>query len=255
MALWFLCIAHDYGIRAETVEVAQAMVDRLSVIDNTVFENFDRYQLSCFACLLSTCKTLEEKQFFKESRIRRVGREYFSPSELNDAELNALYTLKWHINQPSSIAFAYSLLEIVREMNVIPNGTEIKSQVNHHLILSMIDSRFLPFKKSSIALAAVLTVIRQFVEEETLEGLQQDIEEALLFNESFEDELIQLQNMMLTTVQVTTTNNKSTKLFGEHIVITDFFGPSEGEKTFLEPLASKFFQTWEHQGDELGTRI
>ena len=65
MALWFLYTAHDYGIQSETVEAAQAMVDRVSSIDTNITEDFDLYQISCFVCLLIACKTMETKLFFK----------------------------------------------------------------------------------------------------------------------------------------------------------------------------------------------
>ena len=197
MALWFLYTAHDYGISSETVEVAQAMVDRVSSVDKNFTENFDRYQISCFVCLLVACKTLETKHFFKESSLRKVGRAYFSKSELNVAELDVLYSLKWRIHPPSSIDIANQLLALVNDLGLLLDYTEIKQKVTLYLIFAFVDSRFLPFKKSSIALAAVLGVIQPQVEHIVFQGLQKDLEEMLLFTELFEDELVALQAMMM----------------------------------------------------------
>jgi len=235
MALWFLYTAHDYGIPWETVEAAQAMVDRVSSIDKNITENFDLYQISCFVCLLIACKTMETKLFFKESCLWKLGRGYFSKSELNDAELKVLYALKWRIQPPTSIDMANQLLALVKDLGFLFDYAEMRQKVTQYLIVAVVDSRFLPFKKSSIALAAVLCAIRPKVDDWVFQALQNDFEEMLLFTEQIQDELMTLQlmfmgesNAMDTPGSLAPWNAPSQ----DHIVATGF-GPSHSKQTLL----------------------
>jgi hypothetical protein len=139
---------------------------------------------------------LEAKHFFKKSKIRKLGRDFFSQSELDHTELDILYSLKWHIQPPSSIEIANKLLEIVADLGLVPDYAEIKEKITLSLINAIVDSRFLPFKKSSIALAAFLSVMRPRLKDDPFRVLQKNLEEILMFTEHFEDELVQLQRMM-----------------------------------------------------------
>jgi Cyclin, N-terminal domain len=197
MAFWFLVIGIDLGIRAETVEAAQNILDRLSTIEKNTTQDFNLYQLSCFVCLLIACKTLESKHFFKQSEIRKLGREYYTQAELDHMELNILYSLKWHIQPTSSIEISGMLLDMVHDLGLVPDYEDIKPKVVLHLIGAMVDSRFLPFKKSSIALAAVLSVLKPFLKDESFQVLQKHFEDILTYAEIFEDELKNLQAMMM----------------------------------------------------------
>ena len=252
MALWFLYTAHDYGIPSETVEVAQAMVDRVSSVDKNITENFDRYQISCFVCLLVACKTLETKHFFKESSLRKVGRAYFSTSELNVAELDVLYSLKWRIHPPSSIDIANQLLASINDLGLLLDYTEIKQKVTLYLIFAFVDSRFLPFKKSSIALAAVLGVIQPQVEHTVFQGLQKDLEEMLLFTELFEDELVALQAMMMMFPPNTTIGMPGALAPwiapSHNYILASGLGPSPSKQLLqFEPPSLQLFEILNHK--------
>ena len=248
MALWFLYTAHDYGIQSETVEAAQAMVDRVSSIDTNITEDFDLYQISCFVCLLIACKTMETKLFFKKSCLWKLGRGYFSKAELNDAELNVLYALKWRIQPPTSIDIANHLLTFVNDLGLpLLDYTEVKQKVTLSLSVAVVDSRFLPFKKSSIALAAVLSVIRPEVEYSVFQALQKGFEEMLLFAELFEDELMKLQLILMGIMESNTMDMPGAlapwNTPPHNPILATDFGPLRSKQTFLfEPALIQLFE-------------
>lgn len=196
MASWLLDTAQLYDIHPVTVEAAQSMLDRLSTIDKDITEDFELYQLSCFVCLLIARKMNESRRLFKKSEIQEISRECFSQEELDHMELHVLYSLQWRVQPPTTFEIADRLLDLV-PLELVPDRAIIQDRLNAHLRMALVDSRFLPFKASSIALASVLIQLRPILKTSTLNEIQERLEFALDYREAFEQELEQLQSLAL----------------------------------------------------------
>lgn len=196
MATWLLDTADLYGIRPSTVETAQSMLDRLSSLDHEITEDFEMFQVSCLVCLLIACKSCETRRTVKKSKIRELVEEFFSPEELDSMELHVLYSLRWRTQPPTSIDIAHMLLDIV-PFDVIPDRLQILEKVVMRLKIALVNSKFVPFRASSKALASVLLSLHSILKPEPFRTIQQEMKDALGYEEAFERELQQLQIMLL----------------------------------------------------------
>ena len=208
MASWLLDTAQLYGIHPSTVEAAQSMLDRLSTFDKDITEDFELYQLSCFVCLLIARKVNESKRLFKKSEIQELNRECFSQEELDHMEMYVLYSLNWRIQPPTTIDIADKLLDLI-PYSLLPDRDAIQERLNTDLRLALVESRFLKFKASSIALASVIVQLQPILKTSTVLEIQELLELALDYREAFDQELEQLQSMLRLLQQGMSTNASS----------------------------------------------
>ena len=111
-------------------------------------------------------------------------------------ELHILYSLRWRTQAPTSIDIAHMLLDVV-PFDVIPDRLQIMERVVKTLKITLVDSKFVPFRASSKALASVLLSLHGILKPEPFQAIQQQLEDALGYEEAFEGELQQLQIMLL----------------------------------------------------------
>lgn len=196
MITWLLDTADLYGIHPSTVEAAQSMLDRISSLDPDITEDFEMFQVSTLVCLLIACKSCETRRTVKKSKIRDLMEEFFSEEELDSMELHILYSLQWRTQPPTSIEIAHMLLDVV-PCDVIPDRLQIMDRVVKTLKITMVDSKFVPFRASSKALASVLLSLHSILKPDPFQTIKLQLEHALGYQEAFERELQQLQIMLL----------------------------------------------------------
>ena len=113
-------------------------------------------------------------------------------------EMRILFGVHWHINPPTSMAFAGKLLDLVPS-HLIPDKAAVLDAIESQVRMAILDENFLPIKASSIALAAVMNCLQEILQESysQLVDFSCLFKRALDYRESFAFEIEELQTYLM----------------------------------------------------------
>lgn len=195
MASWLVDTSSLYDIRWETVEVALTLLDRFAAVDKDITEDFELFQLACFVCFLMACKTQETKRMVKRSKIHELTRGDFSQEEFDCMELHILFSLRWLVHPPTASRVSLLLFELIPH-GLLPDQADVELYVLQQLKAAILDASFLPYRATSIALAAILNALEPILREEAVLDIRKQFEKALGFSSSCGEEAASLQSML-----------------------------------------------------------
>jgi len=97
------------------------------------------------------------------SQLAGLSRGHFSEANIKSMELNFLKKLAWRVHPPTALAFMRQLVLLLpTEAHVTLEARFCLEEATKFLIeLSILDGTLVPFKRSSIALAALLTALEE----------------------------------------------------------------------------------------------
>lgn len=172
---WFNQLGENFMMSSETLSVATNYLDRYLSLKSVGSVNF---QLVSIASIFLASK-VEEPKPFRTSDFVAMSDKIFSASDLRLMELELLCTLKWHLHPPTVTEFVHLLLLIFDDdddddgeqcvsssrqyLNMEPS--ERQQQIAEHALryadLTRIDSDFLKYPTSMIAVASVICALKQ----------------------------------------------------------------------------------------------
>eukprot|EP00429_Kryptoperidinium_foliaceum_P002385 CAMPEP_0176012604 /NCGR_PEP_ID=MMETSP0120_2-20121206/5880_1 /TAXON_ID=160619 /ORGANISM="Kryptoperidinium foliaceum, Strain CCMP 1326" /LENGTH=305 /DNA_ID=CAMNT_0017345493 /DNA_START=148 /DNA_END=1065 /DNA_ORIENTATION=+ len=200
MASWLIETSEVFGIEPATAEAAQRLLDRLCCIDMDLVEDFELYQVSCLACLIIACKMFQTKDTFRrKSGLQHLSKGFFSQEEIDHMELHVLYSLGWRVQPPTAVKIAESLLDTIplADYSSIPTLAHTTTEINELIQLSLIDPRFMPFRASSVALAAVVHTLQPRMTSDQFQPLYQYFQGLLEQDDSVAEEREQLADLFM----------------------------------------------------------
>lgn len=157
IATWCFEVADICNFSHETVEISLNLLDRFMLTPTGAIVHSDRtkYQLASLAALYTTVK-IHEPAAMDPQLVSRLSRGIYSAEEIVQMESSFLSALRWRLNPPSAHSFVRTLLQLV-PANAMQ--ADIRSKVeklcSFQIDLSVIDSRFLVVRMSTIAYASI----------------------------------------------------------------------------------------------------
>merc|ERR1712151_430372 len=182
MCEWFYKVIDKCRLSRETVMIAMSYVDRFVCANegrnnnNHIVENRRiEYLLTCMTCLYVAIKINESTSIHITSMVQ-MGRRLFTESDFTTMEFNILTALKWRLNGPTPLSFLRCYVELLR-LRLNNNNddddddrvaeavsNDILSRAKYQIEIAVLESTFIDYRPSEIALAAMKNAFFEVVD-------------------------------------------------------------------------------------------
>lgn len=157
IASWCFEVADICDFSHETVEITLNLLDRFMLTPSGAIVHSDRakYQLASLAALYTAVK-IHEPAAMDPELVSRLSRGIYNADEIVEMEASFLAALRWRVNPPSAHSFVRILLQLV-PANAMSEDIrkKVEKLCSFQIDLSVVDSRFLTVRMSTIAYASI----------------------------------------------------------------------------------------------------
>ena len=148
-------IVDYYSLERETIAISCSLFDRF-VAKTSPTQSRD-FQLIALTTLYMAVKLNDRKTSSTLKSFVRLGRNQFSDIEIEQMEMNILFTLEWLVNPPTPQAFISHFFEVPSIMILNQSQKRVFLELAVYIIEIMIlQAQFIPERNSTIALTSVV---------------------------------------------------------------------------------------------------
>lgn len=174
MVQWCYSIIDFAKFNRETVAISMSYLDRFLSTNcsrsQQVVKDRKQYQLAAMTCLYLGIKIFEPKMI-ETSLMSDLSRGCYSPEDFRLMEIDILFALKWHVNDPTPVTYLMNYLSIIPTQH---NGAEINREMifdlaRYQIELSVLDYGLMTESACSIAIAALVSSLNIISSNQPLE--------------------------------------------------------------------------------------
>ena len=165
MAEWSYQVVDHFGYDREVVDLSISFLDRyMSTCPPKAVVSMKAFQLLAVGALFLACKLqftvngdCHPQRPLSAAALAKLCRGYFIPEQVESTELSILSRLQWRVHPPTSLAFVKHLLLLLPWDACTPQERVHLEETSKFLLeLSVMDGAFVHYKRSTIALAAIM---------------------------------------------------------------------------------------------------
>lgn len=160
MVEWCYSVVDFINFSRETVGIAMSYLDRVLSLNNE-FSNgllFSRksYQLAAMTCLYTAIKVFEPK-IIDANLLAELSRGSYTADDFKQMELEILFALNWHLNDPTPFQFLEYYLQLLplHECNLHVQKDTFLDHARYQIELAMFDYSLVIHEPSKVAVAAL----------------------------------------------------------------------------------------------------
>jgi hypothetical protein len=163
MVQWCYSVVDFAHFSRETVSMSMSYLDRFlgsnSPRSQQVIQDRKVYQLAAMTCLYLAIKIFEPRMI--ETRLLSdLSRGCYSPEDIKKMEIDIIFDLKWHLNDPSPLSYLMNCLALIPfEHGAEINRVMILDLARYQIELSVLDYKLMTQSASNIAIAALTSSI------------------------------------------------------------------------------------------------
>lgn len=122
MAKWCISLCKFCSYDRRMVASVMSCVDRFVATPkgSKILLNRDQYQLAVMASLYLVAK-VQQTQALEPASVAKLSRGKYTKSDIETMELEMLVSLKWFVNPPTPMGFAY---EFIENFNFVPENCD-----------------------------------------------------------------------------------------------------------------------------------
>jgi|EP00979_Chaetoceros_neogracilis_P003060 hypothetical protein len=160
MVEWCYEVVDFIDFSRDTVHIAMSYLDRFlgtgSIRSKEVVRNRKEYQLCAMTCLYIAVKMFEPKMI-DTLLLAQLSRGSYLPQEFQRMELEILFELNWHLNDPTPNSFLELFVELLplSQCKMQIDETTLKEHARYQIELSVVEYDIMLHDPSNIAIAAL----------------------------------------------------------------------------------------------------
>jgi len=165
MLPWVQGVADKYMLSREVTAVTFHLLDRYIALEVSSHDYSETpiteedFQLYVMACLYITIKATVPYRKLTPSCIMEMTGGYFSEDHVEEAELDILTALEWHLHPPTIVEYCHLYIQL------FPTGIEAEKMLRYGRSLSPLllkDTFFIGCPASLCALATILMAAQRY---------------------------------------------------------------------------------------------
>ncbi len=159
MVQWCYSVIDFARFSRETVSVSMSYLDRFlcsnSPRSQRVMHDRKEYQLAAMTCLYIAIKIFEPKMI-ETTLLSELSRGCYSPQDIKNMEIQILFDLKWHLNDPTPLSYLTNFLDLVTyENGAAFDRKALFDLARYQIELSVLDYKLMTKSSYDIAIAAL----------------------------------------------------------------------------------------------------